>query len=81
MNRIHMKHVDFLICASDDMRPVLGIELDDKSHARKDRQERDTFVDSVFATAGLPILHVQAVGGYDQVTLAGLIVRSIPGMA
>lgn len=30
------------------MRPIVGVELDDSSHKRADRQERDEFVDSVF---------------------------------
>jgi len=33
-------------------------QLDDKSHQRKDRQERDAFVDEVFKAAGLPLVHI-----------------------
>ena len=58
------------------MEPVLGIELDDKSHQRKERQERGAFVGSVFAEAGLTLLHIPAAKGYvpeelaEQVTTA-----------
>ena len=69
MNRIHMKHVDFLICNSQSMHPILGVELDDKSHNRRDRQARDEFVDSVFAIAGLPMLHIQAASEYNEMDL------------
>ena len=34
--------------AEDGGRPLLGIELDDKSHQRSDRQARDEFVERVF---------------------------------
>lgn len=61
--RISSKHVDFLLIDSDS-RPLLGIELDDKSHERKDRIQRDRFVDSVFHQSGLPLLHVPARGSY-----------------
>ena len=54
-NKIDRKHVDFLLCDSVSMKPVLGVELDDKSHARRDRQDRDEFVDQVFGAANLPI--------------------------
>src|SRR5262249_51950676 len=37
LNRIDRKHVDFLLCEPKTMRPVVGIELDDKSHDRPDR--------------------------------------------
>jgi hypothetical protein len=39
--------------------------LDDSSHEEEDRISRDSFVDSVFSSAGLPILHVTAKGAYD----------------
>ncbi len=63
-NRIAGKHVDFLIVRHDDGAPVLGIELDDASHERTDRRERDLFVDEIFASAGLALLHIPARHGY-----------------
>jgi predicted RNA-binding Zn-ribbon protein involved in translation (DUF1610 family) len=63
-NKIDRKHVDFLLCDPATMQPVVGIELDDKSHERADRQERDEFVDGVFAAAKLPLLHVLAKRAY-----------------
>lgn len=57
-NKIDRKHIDFLLYDPQTLQPILGIELDDKSHERKDRQERDRFVDGVFAAAGLPIAHI-----------------------
>ena len=64
-NRIAAKHVDFLLIQSSDGRPILGIELDDSSHKEEKTVIRDSFVDSVFSSAGLPILHVPARGSYD----------------
>lgn len=46
-NKIDRKHVDYLLCRPDNMQPILGIELDDKSHQREDRKKRDAFVDGV----------------------------------
>lgn len=63
-NKIDRKHIDFLLCDSTTMQPLIGIELDDKSHQRKDRQERDTFVDEVFKTAGLPLVHIPVRRAY-----------------
>jgi len=64
-SRIAQKHLDFLLCDPKSMRPIVGIELDDASHARQDRQERDAFVDRVFQAAGLPLIHVPAKGSYS----------------
>lgn len=63
-NKIDRKHVDFLLCDPQTVRPILGIELDDKSHQRPDRQARDRFVDKVFAAARLPVVHVPVQQGY-----------------
>ncbi len=66
-NKIDRKHVDFLLCDPATMQPVLGIELDDGSHRQAARQERDIFVEEVFAAAGLslfrqPVQHSYHVG-------------------
>ena len=63
-NKIDRKHVDFLLCDPVTMRPLLGIELDDRSHQREDRQVRDAFVDKVFAEARLPLLHIPVRRAY-----------------
>lgn len=69
-NKIDRKHVDFLVCDSTTMRPLVGIELDDKSHQRQDRQQRDAFVDQVFKAAGLPLLHIPVKRGYIVTEIA-----------
>lgn len=71
--RISQKHVDFLLIDENTCRPLLGIELDDRTHERTDRRERDALVDRIFATAGLPLLHVKAKAGYNFATLAAEI--------
>jgi hypothetical protein len=68
--RIAQKHVDFLLCEPQSLRPLVAIELDDASHAREDRQERDQFVNEVFAAAGLPLVHQRAQRTYNTAELA-----------
>ena len=63
-NRISRKHVDFLLVRTSDLAPLAGIELDDSSHDEEDRQQRDAFVDEVFNSGGLPLLHVPAQKSY-----------------
>ena len=40
-NQINQKHVDFVLCTRDPVKPLLAIELDDASHDTADRQNRD----------------------------------------
>jgi predicted RNA-binding Zn-ribbon protein involved in translation (DUF1610 family)/very-short-patch-repair endonuclease len=63
-NRVDRKHIDFLLCEPKTMRPVVGIELDDKSHDRLDRQVRDQLVEKVFNAAGLPLVRFAVKSGY-----------------
>ncbi len=65
-NRIHAKHIDFLLCDHGSMEVKLAVELDDKSHQRPDRVDRDQFVDQALADAGLPLLRVNVQEAYDR---------------
>ena len=65
-NRINRKHVDFVVCDAVRMLPLFAIELDDKSHQAEKRKERDRFVDTVFAQAELPLVHIPAQLTYNQ---------------
>jgi len=57
-NRISAKHVDFLLCHGFDLKPVFAIELDDSSHDKADRIERDEFVDLVYHVIELDVIHL-----------------------
>lgn len=72
-NKIDRKHVDFLLCDPLSMRPRCGVELDDSSHARQDRRERDELVDQVFAVSGLPLVRIQAKAAYSPASLLALV--------
>ena len=65
LNKIMSKHVDFVLCESNTLSPVLAIELDNSSHQKSSRRERDKFVDDVFHKAGLPLLRIQAKRSYS----------------
>ena len=64
-SRIERKHVDFVICVESTMKPAVVIELDDSSHERPDRRERDEFVDAAFRGAAMPIVHIAVSGRYN----------------
>lgn len=66
LNKIQAKHIDFLLCEKESIKPLLAIELDDSSHYRTDRMIRDEFLNQAFASAGLPLLHIKVASHYDQ---------------
>jgi hypothetical protein len=55
-NRIQSKHLDFVACDPSDLTVQFVVELDDKSHAKASRQNRDDFVNHALAAAGVRLL-------------------------
>jgi len=73
LNKISSKHVDFVLCSRDDLAPRLIVELDDSSHSRPARRERDLFLEAALMAAGLPLLRVPARRAYSPHDLAETI--------
>ena len=67
---INRKSVDFVLCDKTYISPKLAIELDDKSHERPDRQERDKEVERILADAGVQLLRIENKGHFDPAELA-----------
>jgi len=63
-NRICSKHIDFVLTAPGSSRVLCAIELDDSSHNRPDRIERDNFVNELFAANHLPLMRVPVAWTY-----------------
>ena len=64
-NRISAKHFDYVLCAKDDLSVVAVLELDDKSHRQRKRQERDAFLVGLCQAASLPLIQVPAQRAYS----------------
>jgi hypothetical protein len=79
-NKIDRKHVDFVLCDPATLKPVVAVELDDASHKRADRIERDRFVDKVFATANLPLVRIPAQATYSTKQLSESLNPFLPRM-
>jgi len=75
-NKISRKHVDFLLCNPKTGKPIIGIELDDKSHQQKKRQERDAFVEQVFEKSNLPLERVPVQYSYNSSELSSRFLRA-----
>ncbi len=76
-NKIQSKHFDFLLCAKNDLSILCAIELDDKSHKQRKRQERDHFLGNACRAAGVPLLHIPAQHGYTVHELRSRIYDSL----
>jgi very-short-patch-repair endonuclease len=56
VNRIDRRHVDFVLCHQRTFKPMVAIELDDSSHERPYRRQKDAFLDEVFRVMGMKLV-------------------------
>ena len=73
LNKILAKHIDFVLCDPGSLEPIVCIELDDPSHQRADRVERDIFVNHAFESANLPLLRIPTQQAYRSREIRELI--------
>ena len=71
-NWISQKHVDFVLCDRATMQVLCAVELDDSSHRRSDRRQRDAFMDKAFRKAKLPLFHIPCKRSYGAGELGEL---------
>lgn len=60
--KISSKSIDFVFCDKDTFEIRCCLELDDPTHNRKDRVERDEMVNQAFFDAGMPLIRVPFSG-------------------
>lgn len=62
---VKSRHVDFVICWHDSLKPLVAIELDDRTHHRRDRIQRDERMNHIFTDAGLPLIRFKTKHAYN----------------
>ncbi|PSU21975.1 hypothetical protein CTM97_16025 [Photobacterium phosphoreum] len=72
-SKISQKHFDFVICNVSDMSFICAVELNDASHNRKDRVERDEFVRMACESANVTLHEVLPKQNYDIEELTSMI--------
>ena len=65
LNRVAFKFVDFVVVDLASIDARLVIELDDRSHDRADRRDRDALVDAAIRTVGIPIARFRPGQRFD----------------
>lgn len=69
---INGKSVDYVLCDRQTFKPTYAVELDDYTHAYKNRQERDKEVERIFQGAGIPLVRFN---DYKSLTEEGIAQR------
>lgn len=75
-NKFFRKHVDFLLCEPDTLKPAIGVELV-KPIAKAETREADQFMAELFLSARLPLVHVRSSEHYLEKDLTALFELAI----
>jgi hypothetical protein len=75
-NKIFRKHVDFLLCDPRSLQPAFGVEMV-KPVAKNETREADQFMEDLFLSAGLPLVHVLSSETYSEGDLTELFQLAI----
>ena len=70
-SKFFRKHVDFLLCDPETLKPAFGIELV-KPVRRHETRESDQFMAELFLSARLPLVHIQSSERYSEQDLTQL---------
>src|SRR5215208_8536257 len=75
-NKFFRKHVDFLLCEPDTLKPAFGVELV-KPVTRNETRDADQFMADLFLSVGLPLVHIQSSEHYSEQDLTELLELAI----
>jgi hypothetical protein len=77
LNKISRKHLDFVLCKPDDLTVLCAIELNDKSHHERSRQDRDDFLAAACQAAGLPLIFFDVQQACSPAEVAARIAEAL----
>jgi hypothetical protein len=75
-NKIFRKHIDFLLCEPAAFKPAFGVELV-KPIAKTETRESDQFMEDLFLSAGIPLIHIPTSENYRIADLVELFKLSV----
>jgi len=70
-NKIFRKHVDFLLCEPDGMKPAFGVEVI-RQNRKDESASANQFMEDLFLNAGLPLIHIPSSDNYELTDLVNL---------
>ena len=74
---IDEKSIDYVICDKAYIKPILAIELDDRTHEQNNRKIRDGEVERILSNANLPLLRFGNNGHFDKEEIKRLVLDKL----
>ena len=76
---INGKSVDFVLIGKESYKVVCAIELDDSTHSKPDRIERDVEIERMFKEAGIPLARISKFESMTKSEIAKVVTDAING--
>lgn len=64
-NRIKSRSIDFTIVSKSNCKIICCIELDDYTHNRSDRMQRDEFINQLFKAVDIKLFRIKVASKYN----------------
>jgi len=74
---INGKSVDFVLVGKESYKIICALELDDSTHNRADRKERDNEIERIFGEAKIPLARISEFENMTKQEIAKLITDAI----
>ncbi len=74
---INRKTVDYVLLSKSDLSVVCAIELDDYTHDRRSRKQRDSEVERIFKSVNLPLVRFRNISNLSQQDIVNQIAAAI----
>ena len=76
---INGKSVDFVLIGKESYKVICVIELDDSTHSKPDRIERDVEIERMFKEAGIPLARISKFESMTKPEIAKVVTDAING--
>ncbi len=76
---INGKSVDFVLIGKESYKVVCAIELDDSTHSKPDRKERDIEIERMFKGARIPLARISKFESMTKSEIAKVVTDAISG--
>ena len=74
---INGKSVDFVLIGKESYKVICVIELDDSTHSKPDRIERDVEIERMFKEAGIPLARISKFESMPKSEIAKVVTDAI----
>ena len=76
---INGKSVDFVLIGKESYKVICAIELDDSTHSKPDRMERDVEIERMFKEAKIPLARISKFESMTKPEIAKVVTDAING--